>query len=71
MQRILQLRQVISDLQQRAQATNLGDLAYRHGYYDQSHFIKAYQRILQELPTAFKRDNYLLPLGAHFDFLQL
>lgn len=70
-QRILQLRQVISELDHREQSTTLGGLAYRHGYYDQAHFIRAYQRVLGELPSAFRRDNYLLPVTPHFDFLQL
>lgn len=43
MQRILQLRQVISELHHREQTTTLGELAHRHGYYDQAHFIRAYQ----------------------------
>ncbi|ADB39816.1 helix-turn-helix domain-containing protein [Spirosoma linguale] len=71
MQRILQLRQVISELHHREQTTTLGELAHQHGYYDQAHFIRAYQRVLEELPSAFRRDNYLLPVTPHFDFLQL
>ncbi|MCX6215824.1 helix-turn-helix transcriptional regulator [Spirosoma sp.] len=71
MQRILQLRQVVSDLHHREQITTLGELAYRHGYYDQAHFTRAYQRVLGELPSAFRSQNYLLPVTPHFDFLQL
>ncbi|GAB3804673.1 hypothetical protein GCM10028819_36560 [Spirosoma humi] len=70
MQRILQLRQVISELHHREHTTTLGELAYRHGYYDQAHFIRAYQRVLGELPSAFRADHYLLPIAPHFDFLQ-
>lgn len=70
MQRILQLRQVLSELHHREPTPTLTELAYRHGYYDQAHFIRAYQRVLGELPSAFKAQNYLLPVNPHFGFLQ-
>lgn len=69
-QRILQLRQVVSELHHRSQTTTLGELAYRYGYYDQAHFIRAYRRVLGELPSDFIAQNYLLPTSPHFDFLQ-
>jgi len=70
MQRILQLRQVVSELHHRPQTTTLGELAHRHGYYDQAHFIRAYRRVLGKLPSNFMAQNYLLPTAPHFDFLQ-
>lgn len=70
MQRILQLRQLIDDLSNPEAYNNLSALAARHGYYDQSHFIKSYQRILSETPVQFDTANYILPMAGHFDFLQ-
>jgi AraC-like DNA-binding protein len=69
-QRILQLRQLMDDLSKPGY-NQLGILAHRYGYYDQSHFIKSYQRIILETPSCFDVSEYLLPLTGHFDFLQL
>lgn len=72
MQRILQLRRVVDELSRQSHRPNyLGALAHRHGYYDQSHFIKSYQKILFDPPSKFTADEYLLPISGHFDFLQL
>lgn len=70
MQRILQIRQLIDDMQKPQNHNNLSVLAHRHGYHDQSHFIKSYRHINFESPSQFNRDNYLLPFSGHFDFLQ-
>lgn len=70
MQRILQLRQLIDELQHPVNDVNLSTLAARNGYYDQSHFIRSYQRIIAEAPSKFDRVDYLLPKTGHFDFLQ-
>jgi len=70
-QSILQLRKLIDDLSNPIYNRNLGTLALRYGYYDQSHFIRSYQRIFSEAPSKFNVSEYLLPLTGHFDFLQL
>lgn len=70
-QRILQLRQLMDDLIKPGYNHHLGTLAHRYGYYDQSHFIKSYQRIILEAPSRFDISDYILPLTGHFDFLQL
>ncbi|UIR57452.1 helix-turn-helix domain-containing protein [Sphingobacterium sp. SRCM116780] len=70
-QSILQLRKLIDDLSNPNDNCHLGTLALRHGYYDQSHFIRSYKRIISEAPAQFKVSEYILPLTGHFDFLQL
>lgn len=70
-QRILQLRQLMDELITPGHNNNLTTLAHRYGYYDQSHFIRSYQRIILEVPSCFKVSDYILPLTVHFDFLQL
>lgn len=70
-QSILQLRKLIDDLSNPIYNHHLGALALRYGYYDQSHFIRSYQRIFSEAPSKFKVNEYLWPLTGHFDFLQL
>lgn len=69
-QRILKLRWLVDDLSNFTGNKSLSALAYRHGFYDQSHFIKSYQRVLSEAPSSFNKENYLLPINGHFDFLQ-
>jgi len=69
LQSIIQLRRLIDDLST-PNYDHLGVLAHRYGYYDQSHFIRSYQRIISETPSQFKTDDYLLPLTGNFDFLQ-
>ncbi len=70
MQRILQLRRVIDDMHKLKAHGNLSTLAVSHGYYDQSHFIKSYQRIMRHTPVRFDSAEYILPISGHFDFLQ-
>lgn len=70
-QSILQLRKLIDDLSNPVCNRNLGTLALRYGYYDQSHFIRSYQRIISASPSQFDAKEYILPLTGHFDFLQL
>jgi len=69
-QRILQLRKLINDLDQLESPAHLSRLAYQHGYYDQSHFIRSYQQIISGAPSLFDASDYLLPKSGHFDFLQ-
>jgi AraC-like DNA-binding protein len=71
MQSILQLRRLINDLSKPDYNRHLGTLAHRYGYYDQSHFIRSYQRIISDAPSRFNPGEYILPLNDHFDFLQL
>lgn len=71
LQQILQLRQLINDLSKPSYSINLGTLALQYGYYDQSHFIRSYKRIISEAPSQFNLSEYLVPLTGHFDFLQL
>lgn len=70
-QSILQLRKLIDDLSKPIYNRQLGTLALQYGYYDQSHFIRSYQRVFSEPPSKFKRTEYLWSLNGHFDFLQL
>ncbi|NRF37513.1 helix-turn-helix domain-containing protein [Pedobacter foliorum] len=70
-QSILQLRKLIDDLSNPVYNRNLGALALRYGYYDQSHFIRSYRGIFSEAPSRFNVSEYILPLTGHFDFLQL
>jgi AraC-like DNA-binding protein len=69
-QRILKLRWLVDDLSSFTGSESLSALAYRHGFYDQSHFIKSYQHVLSDVPSAFNKEDYLLPIRGHFDFLQ-
>lgn len=69
-QRILKLRWLVDDLSNFDGNKSLSSLAYRHGFYDQSHFIRSYQHILSGIPSSFNKEDYLLPINGHFDFLQ-
>ena len=69
-QRILKLRWLVDDLSNFTGSETLSSMAYRHGFYDQSHFIRSYQHILSDVPSSFNKEDYLLPFGRHFDFLQ-
>jgi AraC-like DNA-binding protein len=41
---------------------SLTTLAYRFGYADQSHFIKAFQQVMNEPPSRFVQEQYILPI---------
>jgi len=69
-QQILQFRKLIDELDQFQSRGYLSALAHRHGYYDQSHFIRSYQRIMNEVPSLFDQSGYILPASGHFGFLQ-
>ncbi len=69
-QRILQFRKLIEEFDQFRSRGYLSALAHRHGYYDQSHFIRSYQRIMGETPSLFDHHGYILPISGHFDFIQ-
>ncbi|WP_293304526.1 DUF6597 domain-containing transcriptional factor [Pedobacter sp. UBA5917] len=69
-QRILQFRKVMEEFDQFQSRGYLSVLAHRHGYYDQSHFIRSYQRIMGETPSLFDHNGYILPISGHFDFIQ-
>jgi len=59
-QKILQLRVLINELSV-LNNTTLSHLTHKYGYYDQSHFIKSYSKIMYDLPANFSAGNYLLP----------
>jgi len=59
-QKILQLRVLINELSV-PNSTTLSYLTHKYGYYDQSHFIKSYSKIMYDLPANFSAGNYILP----------
>jgi AraC-like DNA-binding protein len=61
MQRILQLRILIDELVP-VKKPALGTLAHKHGYFDQSHFIKSYHKIMLDQPKRFDAAHFILPL---------
>jgi len=63
MYNILRLRNVITGLYKQPGAS-LTQAALGAGYFDQSHFIKAYTNIMGSLPKKFAADDYILPLTA-------
>ncbi|NCD68231.1 helix-turn-helix domain-containing protein [Mucilaginibacter agri] len=58
---ILRMRGVINDLDKNE--LSLTELCYKYGYYDQSHFIKSYSKIMGSRPTGFNSDQYILPIS--------
>ncbi|MDP9078453.1 MAG: helix-turn-helix domain-containing protein [Bacteroidota bacterium] len=62
MQRILQLRALIDELVPGHKPT-LSALAHKYGYFDQSHFIKSYHKIMLDQPRRFDPANFILPLN--------
>jgi AraC-like DNA-binding protein len=61
---ILRLRNVITGLYNQPGTSSLTQAALEAGYFDQSHFIKAYTGIMGSLPKKFAPDDYILPLHA-------
>lgn len=59
-QQIFQLRSLISELNNNS--PSLSQLAYKYGYFDQSHFIKSYYKRMLEQPAKFSNTNFILPL---------
>jgi len=55
---ILKIRALINELGAKQSLTNL---AFRYGYYDQSHFIKSYATIMESSPAKFNKTDYILP----------
>jgi len=60
---ILRLRNLINELDNTGNQLSLGHLAHKHGYFDQSHFIKAYSKIMGSLPKQFQSTDYILPFN--------
>lgn len=58
---ILRMRGVISDLNKND--LSLTELCYKYGYYDQPHFIRSYNKIMDSRPTGFDSDQYILPIS--------
>lgn len=67
--KIVQLNQVVAALQS-GEAQAMRDLALKHGYYDQAHFVRDFTRAVGTNPTAFlaAADPFLkMYLGKHAD----
>lgn len=60
---VLRVRHLVDVLKEQPENLSLTRLALDGGFYDQSHFIKAYTGIMQSQPGKFDADNYILPLG--------
>lgn len=60
---VLRVRHLVDILREQPEKLSLTRLALHGGFYDQSHFIKAYTGIMQSQPGKFDADNYILPLG--------
>jgi len=60
---VLRVRHLVDILQEHPDNLSLTRLALHGGFYDQSHFIKAYTGIMQSQPGKFDADNYILPLN--------
>lgn len=54
--KVVQIRAVVETLH-RNEPDEITDLAYRAGYYDQSHFIHDFQRLVGKSPVSFLRGN--------------
>lgn len=61
---IFRLRNVITGLYNQPGKLSLTQAALGAGYFDQSHFIKAYTNIMGSLPKKFTPGDYILPLHA-------
>src|SRR5690606_13476289 len=57
---ILRIRSVVNTFHS-SHYPSLGQLAYHYGFYDQSHFIKTYKKIMNTVPSGFEETNYILP----------
>jgi AraC-like DNA-binding protein len=60
---ILRLRKIIDDLDTLPGSLTLGQLAYKYGYFDQAHFIRSYQKVMNEQPKKFNSDDHILPFS--------
>lgn len=58
---IFKVRSVVDALVLPGHEQTLTALAYRFGYADQSHFIKAFQQVMNEPPSRFVEEQYILP----------
>jgi len=61
---VLRVRHLVDVLKEQPENLSLTRLALHGGFYDQSHFIKAYTGIMQSQPGKFDADNYILPLDS-------
>lgn len=60
---VLRVRHLVDMLKNQPEKLSLTRLALHGGFYDQSHFIKAYTGIMQSQPGKFDAGNYIMPLG--------
>jgi AraC-like DNA-binding protein len=60
---ILRLRNIVDVLKRADSKSSLTQLALEFGYFDQSHFIKAYTGMMNSLPGKFEVEDYILPLN--------
>jgi AraC-like DNA-binding protein len=60
---IVRLRNVINEIDSPGNQLSLGHLAHKYGYFDQSHFIKAYFKVMDSLPKRFNSADYILPFN--------
>lgn len=58
--RLVQFRRTLHDLWAQ-QPSSLTDIAVKHGYYDQSHFIKSFKQYTGVTPSQFHQLNCLKP----------
>lgn len=47
--------------------SNLTDISYKHGYYDQPHFVKAFKSYTTYAPREFQADQPALKSHLHYD----
>lgn len=64
MYNILRMRNLITGLHNQPGKPSLTQLALTAGYFDQSHFNKAYANMMGSLPKKFAADDYILPLST-------
>jgi AraC-like DNA-binding protein len=60
---VIKLRNLIGDLGSPSNNLSLTGLAYKHGYFDQAHFIRSYAKIMGDTPSKFSRQQYILPFN--------
>ena len=60
---ILRMRSLVHTLHKSDNEMSLTKLGFEFGYFDQSHFIKAYTNIMGSLPKKFSAQEYILPVN--------
>lgn len=57
---ILRMRSLVNELDK---DKSFAEVYYKYGYYDQSHFIKSYSKIMDSRPTKFDSHQYIFPFS--------